>query len=414
MDNQTTNFVIADLSKGKSGWSLRTIINVNKHASQLRQILQIEKNGTFYKAYCLRYFTPDGLIYTSPSEYIKVVVNYRKLAIMEKMLVNPNLLFFAAYAAALYQYSDIVNWLIQRGYREYHIFLRYTLSVDIIEQMRFLGANNYNDCMYNATLYNRLDIVQLMLNYGANDIDQCFKMAHLNETTIRFFVQKGGDPTCVLKSAVITGNIDLVNLCLELGATGINDAMDSAICTGNIEACKILYPLTKDYDFNKEIQSVAYWDRLEILKLLITYGLTDFDNLLFLASEQCANNIIDYIINLKTYDSQLVNTCISNLYRYDRIFRDSTISIIKLLPLSYKRFNHFLFLECSNPHSKLEVVTYLISLGANNIDKCLISAVKFGKLDLVKLLMTYTTNYKSAINYAKKYKYDQIVKLFQN
>ena len=112
-------------------------------------------------------------------------------------------------------------YIVQRlrcRYTDNYIMERAAINEDmgIVQLMIDLGADNIDDAMINAVCDGHIDIVQLMLENGAIEIDWAMGCA-----------ASGGD-------------VNIVQLMLDKGANNINTAMYNATCCGHINIVQLL------------------------------------------------------------------------------------------------------------------------------------------------------------------------------
>ena len=97
--------------------------------------------------------------------------------------------------------------------------------IEIVQLMLEHGADNINDAIEWSANRGHIDIVKLLLEYGATNLNYA------------------------IYYAAIYGHIDIVQLMLDLGATEINGAMCSAAYSGRIEIVRLLLDNGAD-DYN--------------------------------------------------------------------------------------------------------------------------------------------------------------------
>lgn len=130
----------------------------------------------------------------------------------------------------------IINKMIEKGVTYYDYAILCAIESGNIDIFHFLFEKNHakntidfcNKIMSYAARYNYMNIIELMLQKGANAYDWA------------------------LNSAVCGGNIDVVNLMLELGATDYNNALVNAVVHGNINCIKLMLDKGAD-DFERTL-----------------------------------------------------------------------------------------------------------------------------------------------------------------
>lgn len=189
------NIVVYELSLGKCHWSLTTHILLNNSlvSKQLAILLKVPHNHNlyiFYKDYNEKYLTPDGLLYCNPTEYIKLAINQGCIkSIKEGLKIGP-----------IYY-----RWTPSR--KDYEIFMFLAAwggKIEIVKLMLTYGAKNFDDCMQRAVIVNNREVVDLMISCGATDFNDG------------------------LYKAVCHGHADMVDYMIACGATRLNDALFGA------------------------------------------------------------------------------------------------------------------------------------------------------------------------------------------
>ncbi len=116
---------------------------------------------------------------------------------------------------------------------------------------------DWNQGLFGACEGDYLDIINLMIEKGADDLNWGFSNAcrggHLN--LVNLMIEKGANAwDWGLKCACKGGNLDIVNLMIEKGAYGWNLGLESACEEGYLNIVKLMIEKGADeclYCFNK-------------------------------------------------------------------------------------------------------------------------------------------------------------------
>lgn len=124
MKSEDVHHLTYQLTLGKSGWDLRTLIllNNNDNREYLFELYRLSIWGhlDFYTAYVIQTLTPDGHLYISDFRYLQVAVKFNQLEIIRTKAstctdIN-NLLDIAVY----YGHIEMVQLLISYGANRYY------------------------------------------------------------------------------------------------------------------------------------------------------------------------------------------------------------------------------------------------------------------------------------------------------
>ncbi len=94
-----------------------------------------------------------------------------------------------------------------------------------------MGANEYNDNLFVASMYNRGHIIERMIELGANDWDLAMDGAASggNLDLVKYFVGKGAtDFNYALMGAIYSNNRDVIDYMIEMGADDFQEAANQA------------------------------------------------------------------------------------------------------------------------------------------------------------------------------------------
>jgi ankyrin repeat protein len=130
--------------------------------------------------------------------------------------------------------------------------------------------NIFNMAMYYAARGGNMEIVKLMIEKGATDFDWG------------------------MKNAANGGNMEIVKLMIEKGATDFDWGMYYASEGGHMEIVKLMIEKGST-DFDWGMRYAAYGGNMEIVKLMIEKGAEDFNFAMKFAAEGGHMDIIEYL-----------------------------------------------------------------------------------------------------------------------
>ena len=96
---------------------------------------------------------------------------------------------------------------------------------------QLINDKTFNWCLHEASKQGHLDLVQLFITKGANDLDKALYGASLggHKDLVQFFIDKGAnDWNLALQGASEGGHKDLVQLFIDKGANDWNKALNHA------------------------------------------------------------------------------------------------------------------------------------------------------------------------------------------
>lgn len=206
-------------------------------------------------------------------------------------------------------------------------------SIKIISMLIKKGYNYWDIGLKNACLGNNLDIVQLMIEKGATHFDLSLYHAcycyYIDMIIIHFLIEKiesslysqSSNPSkkCIdcwnkgLYYACSTGNIQIVRLMIQKGATVPMKTFDQACITGNVKIVRLLIENIEDDNldlpFVQYEKNLEYWNRallvaaqndnLKIVKLMIEKGAKDLNTAFDFSIKSNNKRIIEYLESQK-------------------------------------------------------------------------------------------------------------------
>ena len=152
--------------------------------------------------------------------------------------------------------------------------------IDIVQLMLERGANNFNQAMKYASKGGHIDIVQLMLDKGANDFNEAMEWAAIGGhiDIVQLMLDKGAndDFEWTLIYAAKGGHIDIVQLMLDKGSNDFNLSMRFAAGGGHIDIVRLMLDRGAD-DFNGAIEIAARAGHKDIVQLMLDKGANNFN-----------------------------------------------------------------------------------------------------------------------------------------
>ena len=128
-------------------------------------------------------------------------------------------------------YNRVMFWAALGGY------------IEIVQMMLDRGADNYNGTMSNAAKGGHIEIVKLMLDSGATGYDGAMYNAAQNGhiKIVQMMLDRGADEyDWVMSAAAYGGHIKIVQMMLDLGANDYDGAIPEAADCGHMDIVKYL------------------------------------------------------------------------------------------------------------------------------------------------------------------------------
>lgn len=205
------------------------------------------------------------------------------------------------------------------------------LSACVMKDMRLirrlieLGANNFDECMIQASRLGHIKIIKFMIYEGATDFKEAIAQAIMNnhvkivellydrvdnfeeidldelgifeaaengnKDVIEFLQSKDYviHNVSILDSAAYGGHLDLVKYMVSLGTPISDIALENGIQSGNIELVKYFVEQGEN-DFNYILDVAAEYGHVEIAKYAIERGAANVNEALW----DCINNGTEY------------------------------------------------------------------------------------------------------------------------
>lgn len=157
----------------------------------------------------------------------------------------------------------------------------------------------YNEAMEFAGSAGDVNIVKLLMNKGATDIDSTIIAAsqngHLN--VVKFLIDSVTSENIlnsVLSWAAFGGHLDIVKLSIEKGANNFNLAMYNSAFGGYTDIVKLMLEKGAN-NFNVTMEDAAAGGHLDIVKLMVEHGATKFDRAIKAAEAEGHIDVVNYL-----------------------------------------------------------------------------------------------------------------------
>ena len=254
---------------------------------------------------------------------------------------------------------------------------------------------NYNKIMVYAVEIKDIDIVNLMIEKGANDFNKGLISAAKSGDTNRtiFMLNKGATSIDrALISAAKYGHLEIVKIILDKGATRINTALYYATKGSHIDIIKLL--IAKDSKNNKDIiilRGAARGGNLELFRLTLA-KITEInpDDLLIYAIKGGNLEILKILIDKGA-------TKWENYIHYAAI--EGNLDIVKHL---YDKISaHRLLIRLATTNGHMDIINYFLTERGIDINTIMAYAASGDQLDIVKRMITKgATDFRSALSSA--------------
>ena len=294
------------------------------------------------------------------------------------------------------QYSDWLNYVGTGKYTNtVKILLKYITNPNI---------KTLNHIMSNAAYFNNIELINLMLKYGASDYNGsvfgAIRGNHINIIELMLdlgtegVAERVNDYNGFMKEAATHNNIDIVRLMLKYGANNYNDVMAAASSVGTTNIVRLMLDLGAD-NYNESIQNAVLNKHIDIIRLMLEHAI-DIS-----------------VINIR----KLILFVFDNKYRYKHD-TDVDRDIIKLL-ISYdiknitgQTLNYNEIMYEAVEYSRIDIIKLMLDLGANNYNEVMYEAAEKGYIDIVQLMLKYNANdYNTTMLYAVDGNHMNIIKL---
>lgn len=175
--------------------------------------------------------------------------------------------------------------------------------VELVGRMIELGANDLDTAMAESR---NLDMVRLMMNYGANDyLGTAMRAAERGHVDIVNYMLnfETGDYDLILESSARgnqPGNIEIAKLMVALGASSYNSTMVEASISGNIDIVRLMLSHGA-YDYDKSLTYAVHGRNIEIVKLMLAHGARNYDKAIAHAKVMKSDQIVELLEKVKEH-----------------------------------------------------------------------------------------------------------------
>ena len=289
--------------------------------------------------------------------------------------INQNYINEGFKLAASANRLDVINLLIQKGANDFNAGLHKASinnNLNIINLMIQKGADNFNDGLVTACKHNHNDLVSFFIEKGANDWERALRYSIHGRNTemIFYFLGKNiSDYNKCLAASAYRGDKELIKIFIEKGADDWNLGLIRSAGGGYIDLVKF-FTIKGANNFNRALKSAVRHDHIDIVRWLIQNDIEE-------------NIKLDDVLGIS-----------SN-------FEENNKEILEILiKHGAKNFNHTA-LNCVFFGNK-KLFKILIEKGANDFDAFLRCAIDKGDIDMTNLILEYKNfNIKNFIIYIK-------------
>lgn len=197
-----------------------------------------------------------------------------------------------------------------------------------------------------------------------------------------------------LSAACKGGHITLVQLMIDRGARNYNNSMIDAFgMSATVDASHMeIIRLLIEYGANNWAQGLChacYAGNTELALMMIQYGAFDVANFNTGLKSACSNNALETVRLMLTYGATNFDECL----RQSAGIRRTSIEIVQLLiNAGAKDFESALISACVN--GRIDVAKLMIAYGASNWELARKRASGYGQNDIVKLINQHDPQYK--------------------
>jgi ankyrin repeat protein len=173
-------------------------------------------------------------------------------------------------------------------WKELFLRMSYYIAKLGILGIPYISTKGYNPENFYKNYRNNKDIFNTAMGYAAEGGQM---------EIVKLMIEKGATKfNLAMMSASYGGQMEIVKLMIEKGATYFNTAMYESAKGGKIEIVKFMIEKGAT-EFNLAMMSAAYGGQMEIVKLMIEKGATDFNTAMKEAGEEGQMEIVNYLKN---------------------------------------------------------------------------------------------------------------------
>lgn len=263
----------------------------------------------------------------------------------------------------------------------------YSGNLDLVQLIISYGANNWNDGLAKACLGCHLEIIKFMLLKGAS-------VNWLNKNISLYYICKNNDVDIVeffmenynyksesgLCDACRSGNMKIVELMTKKHTYDWNQCLEDACSGGNIEIVNFMIKKGATR-WNSGLYGACINRHLNFVKLMLQYGANNLKHCLFCVSNQ-SGDYFEVVELLLAHCRNMTHMLNLNQYLENACYYGN-LEIVKTLIKNgdecWNRagfMNEGLYLVCCGDNTLLEgeyieLVKLLLKHGANNFNECI-------------------------------------------
>ena len=218
----------------------------------------------------------------------------------------------AVYYAFSNKHPKIALLLIKFGANNYEIIMNLAAENDYVDIIKYVLDSSViaqyiiNNALLQASKFDRLDAVNILLSYGATNIKNATIRAIENESSdtlqrlLEFDLLKDSDPFLILSTAIKTRNLEIVSILMKYYTDDknfnniINHLMNIAAEIGDIRIVKLLLE-NNATSINSTMNIAAKYGHLDIVKLMVETDGTNFLRAIDSAEKGEYYDIVEYL-----------------------------------------------------------------------------------------------------------------------
>ena len=260
-------------------------------------------------------------------------------------------------------------------YKSHTLDINHTKSISY-----YIRKKKWNEAMVIAIKEKKYDIINFLLEKGADNLDEFLKISVQNNelNLIHKFVKLDADLTPGIDTAIITNNMKFIEIFISYGMVDWNECLLTAAMVGNIQLIKFFIDKGADNQNAAIINSVSN-GHIDAVKFFIEcLKCQDFQEYVHIAIQNDQISLVNFIITeyLPTYNN---NIGLKQAAYYGKI------NMVKyFVKNGANAFNEHI--EDAVHGGNLDLVKYFIDCGVRDFFEILCYASEFGKFDIVKFI----------------------------
>lgn len=171
--------------------------------------------------------------------------------------------------------------------------IRYICKYDNLEILQILVKKtfiNANIVLYGASKFGRMEMVHLLITFGANDWEDGLwgACAGGNMQLVQFFIDKGArNYAARLNTACYYDQVDIANFLIKKGANDWDDALCHACENGSINTARLMIDRGATY-LNDALELACMNNKHEMVQFIISCGASNCN---------CGNSIQQHLLD---------------------------------------------------------------------------------------------------------------------